>query len=539
MRRRGVLRDLRLDVTTLGVDHVTDELRRHVPPAVGDRVVRRPHLDRRHGDRLADRDRADVGAVPVRRLLEHTFLFLRKAEGGVLAEPERLEGVDERIEPTRRLDQLGDLDDADVRRLREDLVHRHHLGGVRVRVVDRLVVERDLVGDLDEGVRGDETHVVRRRDRHELHDRTGLVEADGLVERALHDLPLSRTRHRCHGQDLAGLGAAQHDGAAFGLHRLDLPGELAFGEELQRPVEGEGDVGTGLGRPDDTFGPGNGGAADTLLHQLLALGGAELLVVEQFDARSGRRCVPVHRTGHRPGEVTVDGDALGVLRQREAGDARRLQLLGDVGVDLTGDDGVAGVGLLEGVEHREPFDPEDAGDLGGGRLGIHDERRVDGHQLGRHRHDEGLAVAVEDRAPEFVQGDGALTLAEPERLVGVGVEDADPEDPRREEQGERHDDEIRDGEPDTKSDLGAAATGHPARRARRRPTSRAGPTGGAGRTGGTRAGGAGRARPTGPARTGAGDRGARPGGRGSGGRGSGGRSSGGRGRARAGRTGAR
>ena len=65
-----------------------DQLGRDVHAVVGDHVVGGEHLQGAHGDALADRHGADVGAGPVLDVLEDAGGLAGEAEADVLAEAE-------------------------------------------------------------------------------------------------------------------------------------------------------------------------------------------------------------------------------------------------------------------------------------------------------------------------------------------------------------------------------------------------------------------------------------------------------------------
>ena len=450
-------------MTPLGIHHVQHELRWHVQAAIGNRVIRGPHLHRGRQDRLTDRDRGDVGPVPF--LLDDPLLLEGQAKVRVGAEAEAVQVVDDRLTGPLLLDHLRHLDRAHVRGVGDDLLDGHHLGRVGVRVLDRLVVERDRAR-YDQRAGGRQQPLVERhRRRRELHDRAGLVLADRLVERSGDHLALLGPRGRCHRQDLTRSGTTQDDRAAAGLGRPDLFDQRLFRRELQRAVEGERHVCAGPRRAHDPFRTRYDRAADGALDALLPRLGGELRVEQALDPRAGLRAVAIHRTDHRAGQVAADRHALGVVLEHDARELRRSDLVDLRRVDLAGDDGVTRIGSLHGGEHLRPGQAQDRRQRGRGAVCVLHHGRVDRDQLRRHRHHEGLAVAVEDRAAQLGQTNDPLALRAAEVDELVAADDTDPHDAgdqrhRHHAHGGRED---RDASPRWGFDASAAASGRGSR----------------------------------------------------------------------------
>ena len=112
-----------VDDMALGVGDAADQERVDAIAAIGEDAVGRRHLQRRHRDSLPDGDVADRRARPLLGREDDALCLAGEVDAGRLAEPEALDPLTQ----ARLLQLEGDRDDADVRRLRQDLRDGHRL----------------------------------------------------------------------------------------------------------------------------------------------------------------------------------------------------------------------------------------------------------------------------------------------------------------------------------------------------------------------------------------------------------------------------
>ncbi len=150
----------------------------HPDAAVGDRRVRRGHLDRGDRDSLADRDVADRRAGPVLLRRDDPLALAGEVDPGRTSEAEARDPLGKAV----LAELLGQRDRAHVGRVREDLSNGHRLRAARLGVVDDAVGDVDLVLQREARRRRDQPVRERARHRDELERRAGLVGVrDGAV----------------------------------------------------------------------------------------------------------------------------------------------------------------------------------------------------------------------------------------------------------------------------------------------------------------------------------------------------------------------
>ncbi len=146
------------------VDRFHHELRGDVDAVVGQHVVGLEHLHGGDSDALAEGDRTHGrSAVLVGRQQDPGGL-VRELERRLRAEAEPTEVAVETV-PAQH---LGQLDGADVGRLRQDPRDGVVLGGVRVVVGEEVVAHLQRVGHGDLGVGSDEAFLEGGRHRDDL-----------------------------------------------------------------------------------------------------------------------------------------------------------------------------------------------------------------------------------------------------------------------------------------------------------------------------------------------------------------------------------
>ena len=100
--------------------------------AVGDRVHRRRHLQRRHADLVAHRDRGERAVVQLRGVPDDARALAGKVGRGRPAEAEAVDVQAQALGP----EPQADLDRADVARLDDDVGEREHAVVVAFELVD-------------------------------------------------------------------------------------------------------------------------------------------------------------------------------------------------------------------------------------------------------------------------------------------------------------------------------------------------------------------------------------------------------------------
>ena len=211
--RRGVL------ALALGVAGGLDQRRSDVDAVVGHDVVGEQHLHGRDRHALAERDRADRRARPVRDRRHVAVLLVGQPQAGVAPEAEPTQVLVEAL----LAELLGDHDRADVRRLGEDVGHRQR-AGVRCRCTCLSATWCD--GRHVEHLLGRHQALLEGgRQRDDLVDRARLVVGgDGEVVAAVgHGAGRRVGLLVGHRQDLAGLGVGHDHDAALGADGRDLP----------------------------------------------------------------------------------------------------------------------------------------------------------------------------------------------------------------------------------------------------------------------------------------------------------------------------
>lgn len=127
------------------------------------------------------------------------------------------------------------------------------------------------------------------------------------------------------------LGSFHHDRARLGLVGLHALGDDPLGLLLKVDVDREHDVGAVLGLGDLGGAPGDGRATQAGLHNHLAVGAGENVVVVVLRPEAG--ALAAHEAQDARAGAAVGVDALGVL---EVVDAREA-LVGELLLDLVGD----------------------------------------------------------------------------------------------------------------------------------------------------------------------------------------------------------
>ncbi len=321
----------------LRVDRRLDEAGRLAGAAVRDRHVDVQHLQRAHGDAVADRHRRHARRVVVLQRQEDPVGLTGEMQSGARAEAERVEVL---VEPLLA-ELTRDLDRADVRRLTQHVGHRH-VDIVLIDVREGLVVDDDRLRDLHGCGRRDETLLDGPGHRHDLVGGTRFVHVgDGTVLRSggrgLRRRVGRHTGDGRHREDVAGLdvGDDRHP-TTRGLRRVHAVRKRRLHLVLQRAVDGQDQVAATTGRLDAPLPTGDRLAvrvafelhlAGSALERALVRGleTAETLIVGADEAEH-RRCKRARRV-----------EAFRLRHVGDAGKRQRADFRDGLVVDLAGD----------------------------------------------------------------------------------------------------------------------------------------------------------------------------------------------------------
>ena len=242
--------------------------------------------------------------------------------------------------------------------------------------------------------------------------------------------------HVGHGQDLAGAGAHHHHRARLGLVLAHGPVQGLLGHVLEVLVDGEDQVGAGLGRLQGAPSLGDGPSLRVPFEQDLARVPAEQPVVLLLDAGLAV-AVDVDEAEHLGGDRA---------RRVAAGhgafheDAGQVQPLDDVAPGLGDAPDQVDEAALGGQAPGQGrlLDAEDLGQAGGGSRLVLDQAGVRPDRPCRDGDGQVVEVAVEDAAAGGGQVDHGRPLAGRGLVEGAGVEHLEDDQPPGDGQEGQH-----------------------------------------------------------------------------------------------------
>ena len=226
------------------------------------------------------------------------------------------------------------------------------------------------------------------------------------------------------GEDFAGPGILHDDGCGLGLRVDDGLIDFLLGDVLDFFVDGEHQVGAGVGLAFDASEPLPAG----ILGDLERAGIASQLVVEgDFDARQSF-VIESDIADGLGGEFALGIKALGLFLEADSAQVEVADAIGGFGVDFARDPGE----ILLRFHSRQDFrgvGVQHAGENGSGRRLVGDFGGNGINGVDQHRHRQFLAIAIINNAALGRDLDLALLLALGALHIGVALKDLQISEP--------------------------------------------------------------------------------------------------------------